>query len=370
MTPLLFAALLGVAQYQPPFRHLTPLRDSVKLTLTTDRDSYYPGEPFSIRVVATNMSDQPVEGYFTFSTVTGDAELLHAGPGSVLHPISGLIHHTEQGPLRSRGGREILQPGKSSAGTLVVSVTDPWKRPPNVGDAILNGIGTHSFKFRYADTREPNGVLESEVIRVEVVSPPEEEAAAAAAYTPSFGYIAQLDWGEGFLSLPVQAAAEEFIRNFPNSRYTPRLKSGLRNWLEYRRRADDWTNDEEKARLDRLKTADSIPPALSVSPTVSSIWPPSKAMTLVGINITVADNSGGIPSVKLISIACDDSCNSSADIAEAAFGTDDRSFKLRADRKGGSKAGRTYTITYEASDVAGNKAIATTTVVVPHDRGK
>lgn len=368
MTPLLFAALLEVAQYQPPFRHLTPLRDSVKLVLTTDRDSYYPGELFSIRIVATNISGQPVEGYFTFSTVMGDAELLHASPGSVLQPISGLIHHTEQGPLRSRGRREILQPGKSSAGTLVVSVTDPWKRPPNVGDAILQGIGTHRLSFRYADTREPNGVLEAETITVEVVSPPDEEAAAAAAYTPSFGYIAQLDWGEGFLSLPLQAAAEEFIQNFPNSRYTPPLKSGLRNWLEYRRRGPDLTNDDEKARLERLKTADSIPPTLSVSPTVATIWPPNRAMVLVGINATVSDNSGGIPVVKLVSITCDDSCNS-ADIAEAAFGTDDRAFKLRADRTGGGK-GRTYTITYEATDASGNKATATTTVIVPHDQGK
>jgi hypothetical protein len=42
---------------------------------------------------------------------------------------------------------------------------------------------------------------------------------------------------------------------------------------------------------------------------------------------------------------------------------------LRSERKG-SGAGRTHTITYEASDAAGNKATATTTVVVPHDQGK
>lgn len=364
MTPFLLAALLGVAQYQPPFRHLTPLTDSVKLSLVTGQTSYYPGEPFSITVKATNLGDQTVEGYFTFSMRMGDTFLHHAKPGSTLQLVAGLVDPRWHG---SRGRRTKLQPGESTSATMIVSVKDLYQRP-NVGDAILREIGTHRLKVVYSDTGEANGILESEAISVEVVSPPEEEAAAAVAYTPNFGYIAQLDWGEGFITLELQAAAEEFIRNFPNSRYTPALKEALKDWLDYRMRGEDLTNDEEKARYARLKAADSIPPTLSISPSVATIWPPNKAMVSVGINLTTSDNSGGIPAVKLVSITCDDSCNS-ADIAEATFGTDDRAFKPRADRTGVGK-GRTYTITYEATDGSGNKATATTTVVVPHDQGK
>jgi len=40
-----------------------------------------------------------------------------------------------------------------------------------------------------------------------------------------------------------------------------------------------------------------------------------------------------------------------SDIAGAAFGTDDRSFQLRAERQGGG-AGRVCTITYSATDAS------------------
>ena len=48
---------------------------------------------------------------------------------------------------------------------------------------------------------------------------------------------------------------------------------------------------------------------------------------------------------------------------------DDTTFKLRAERAGGGD-GRTYTITYEATDACGNSATDSLEVFVPHDRGK
>jgi endo-1,4-beta-xylanase len=57
----------------------------------------------------------------------------------------------------------------------------------------------------------------------------------------------------------------------------------------------------------------------------------------------------------------------SNDIQEAAFGTDDREFLLRAERSGLGN-GRVYTITYQAKDASGNTTVASTQVVVPHDR--
>jgi len=365
MIPYLLSAALALTQLSTSgYRHETPLRNTIRLSVTTDRAVYYPGEPISIKVEAMNVAASPATGYLSFSTADSGFTLLHAGPGADLHALSGLVDPRAHWATRPR----TLQPGDSSEATLIVAVTDPWKRP-QVGEAILSGIGVHTFKVLYADTsNDPNGVLESDTVSVEVVSPEGDEGLAAEAFTPGLSYITQLDWGEGFLPLPLQLAAEDFVRRFPQSRYTHPLKLRLRAWLNYRNQMQ-WTNDEEKARLYRLSGGDSVAPTLMVSSTPSVLWPPNKELFSVSVNLTASDDSGTMPAVKLVSITCDDACNPAADIAEAAFGTDDRAFKLRADRKGGG-SGRTYTITYEATDAAGNKTSATTTVIVPHDKGK
>ena len=54
-------------------------------------------------------------------------------------------------------------------------------------------------------------------------------------------------------------------------------------------------------------------------------------------------------------------------MAGAGTGTDDRAVSLRADRAGAG-SGRTYTLTYRATDASGNSAADSATVSVPHDQ--
>ncbi|MCK9857048.1 DUF5011 domain-containing protein [Paenibacillus sp. ATY16] len=56
-------------------------------------------------------------------------------------------------------------------------------------------------------------------------------------------------------------------------------------------------------------------------------------------------------------------------VQEADFGTLDTEFKLLA-QKAKSKEPLVYTITYRATDQAGNVTEASATVTVPHDHGK
>src|SRR6266496_2816513 len=65
-----------------------------------------------------------------------------------------------------------------------------------------------------------------------------------------------------------------------------------------------------------------------------------------------------------------DACDPALDMEGADYGTDDRQFEVRSERKGTSSSGRTYTIKYSAEDASGNKGTATTTVTVRHDQGK
>jgi hypothetical protein len=85
--------------------------------------------------------------------------------------------------------------------------------------------------------------------------------------------------------------------------------------------------------------------------------------------VNVSDDADPNPSIKLVSITCNDACNPAEDIQRAQLATDDREFDLRAERTGEGSS-RTYTITYSATDASGKSATATTTVVVPHDLGK
>ena len=117
----------------------------------------------------------------------------------------------------------------------------------------------------------------------------------------------------------------------------------------------------------RQRLNDTTPPNLDVSMSPSTIWPPDHKLVPVMAAVKVSDDTDPNPGVKLVSITCDDSCDPSADIAGATLNTDDRQFQLRAERFG-TGTGRTYTITYSATDASGNTATKTTTVTVPHDQ--
>jgi hypothetical protein len=112
---------------------------------------------------------------------------------------------------------------------------------------------------------------------------------------------------------------------------------------------------------------DITPPRLTVSAAPPYLWPPNGQMVAVRAFVSVSDDRDPAPRVRLASIVCDDGCLVASSVIGAALGTSDYDFSLAASRQG-SGSGRTYTITYDATDAAGNRTVASTTVVVPHDR--
>ena len=54
------------------------------------------------------------------------------------------------------------------------------------------------------------------------------------------------------------------------------------------------------------------------------------------------------------------------DIQDDEVGSDDRNFRLRAERQAGGP-GRIYTVEYSAADASGNLAVTTGSVRVPHN---
>ena len=108
----------------------------------------------------------------------------------------------------------------------------------------------------------------------------------------------------------------------------------------------------------------AAPPALTVASSPGALWPPNHKMVTVNVDVDTSPDA----TIELVSITSNEP-GVADDVAGAMFGTDDRTFQLRAERLGGGD-GRIYTITYRATNAAGGSATATTTVVVAHDQGK
>jgi hypothetical protein len=85
----------------------------------------------------------------------------------------------------------------------------------------------------------------------------------------------------------------------------------------------------------------------------------------------VSDNADPSPGVELLSVTSTEpadgqgSGNTSNDITV----TDDGRVFVRAERSG-SGSDRVYTLTYRATDAAGNSTTASADVLVPHDQGR
>jgi hypothetical protein len=121
---------------------------------------------------------------------------------------------------------------------------------------------------------------------------------------------------------------------------------------------------------------DGLPPEITVlTATPDVLWPANHKMVEVRITVVAEDRADPNPRVELIGVASSEPDDgrgdgrTTGDIQKAKIGTFDTSIRLRAERDGGGTE-RVYTITYRATDYAGNSSERSVSVIVPHDMGK
>jgi hypothetical protein len=118
---------------------------------------------------------------------------------------------------------------------------------------------------------------------------------------------------------------------------------------------------------------DNTPPVLHLSADPSQLWPPNHRMVPVRVTVDVKDDQDPQPVVTLVAVQSNEADDglgdgdTANDIQDATIGTDDRDLSLRAERSG-TGSGRSYTLTYQARDAAGNVTSESVTVSVPLSR--
>ncbi|CAM3376619.1 pectinesterase family protein [Marinicrinis lubricantis] len=120
---------------------------------------------------------------------------------------------------------------------------------------------------------------------------------------------------------------------------------------------------------------ENVKPKLQLKADKKMLTPPNHKMVPVRITATAEDSGSGIAKIELISVTSNEPDNGRGDgntvddIQGADYGTNDTEILLRAERSGRGKD-RIYTITYRATDHAGNETTSSIEVRVPHGRGK
>jgi len=115
-----------------------------------------------------------------------------------------------------------------------------------------------------------------------------------------------------------------------------------------------------------ITVRDTTAPAItSLSNNSPTLWPPNHKMVAVTVAASSTDIVG-VASLKIVSVTSSEPDNGlgDGDTANDIQVTGNLTVNLRAERSGGGN-GRTYTITVEAKDDAGNATTKTTTAFVP-----
>ncbi|RTE08370.1 OmpL47-type beta-barrel domain-containing protein [Paenibacillus whitsoniae] len=142
--------------------------------------------------------------------------------------------------------------------------------------------------------------------------------------------------------------------------YTGAIPAFSEGTYKFSYRSKDQAGNVEELKTVEFKV-DKTVPALSVQLDKTSIWPANHQMATINATLNSSDATSGVESVVLTSITSNGPDTGQGDI-QANTGTAATSFRLRAEK------GRTYTITYTATDKAGNKKVTTVIVTVPHDQ--
>jgi hypothetical protein len=223
----------------------------VTLRLSSNRTTYYVGEPLQLTLTVRNDGSDGAWGYLTLADEETEIEYRRSGKGFTRFgqsrseaPSSRFL------PLTAGRFPLVLKPGEEARSQIVL-VEDP----PFGGQLVLGQPGTYEFRVvcRPRPRSAERLMMESDVLQVRVEAPPVGQEEVLADYVrsnlPPFVWAA-----EGLLPRDPTALkrAAEFIDRHPSGPYSQHVREALLKALRFRVRREKPT-EEERQLFDRLR---------------------------------------------------------------------------------------------------------------------
>jgi hypothetical protein len=114
----------------------------------------------------------------------------------------------------------------------------------------------------------------------------------------------------------------------------------------------------------------NTPPAITLSATPTSLWPPNEKMMPVTVSGTITDIGCTVTSAAYAVTDEYGKVQPGGPVTFGPRGTYSFTVLLQASRSGTDRDGRLYTITVSASNNAGKTGSQAASVIVPHDKGR
>jgi hypothetical protein len=217
----------------------------LKLELAAAQPAQFVGEPVDLTFTLTNVSDEVVKGSLCMGLGLYNPEVWYRAKGAEKFML-----YVGNFPAAADYlcPPEELAPhaGKSQAGRLLYAV--------NPGSLVLREPGAYEFQARFKLNDGYGTTLESNVVSVEVRTPPDSEKGMLAQWSdPEL-----LDFVQGNVGYATKSKREaglrkaaKFLEEHEGSVYAAAARQGLLDYLEPRARAKRLT-DEEQAIYERL----------------------------------------------------------------------------------------------------------------------
>ncbi len=224
-----------------------------------------------------------------------------------------------------------------------------------VSDGLLSANDTVNIVVR--DTTPPN-VNAGPDVTVEQASPAGTVVVLNGTATDAVSTRFNFTWSENGTALKTQTNVTSTTLNFTFSRGTHIVT------LNATDQAGNTGSDNVT-----VKVGDTTPPKINVTVVPTSLWPPNHKYVEVKVNVTASDAADPSPKIAFVSITSNEPDNGKGDgnTTPDIVIVDNFTFQLMAERSG-MGSGRTYTITYKATDASGNSATASVVVEVPHNQ--